>query len=356
MVESIPAELLEKVRSSTCNSSLSFYNEMIDPEDFKMLCDALSHNNSVKRLVLDGCMLGDQGCAFLSELLKKNNHLKLLDLQMNGISSKGCKTLAEGLKQNSSVVEINLGNNKLNDSEMEEIRIALPRIDIRCPMPGSTSRHARRPRPSVGDGDDNASNARRVSARVAAESSGGGEGSGGRSYQGSGIPEGGPGGDGSGIPGEGPGGNGSDIWERGHGGDGAGIQGGGPGGVGGSGGGETALENEILKAVSEARRGAAITKADESRLIRILLGSGDSDTRARLRLLQVLARTGHCQRGTRSRPQFRRSFASSSPLFLLSSSDRRSLSQLAPIYLFSEPKRYVELALEVLSSAPAAGN
>ena len=189
MVESIPAELLEKVRSSTCNSSLSFYNEMIDPEDFKMLCDALSHNNSVKRLVLDGCMLGDQGCAFLSELLKKNNHLKLLDLQMNGISSKGCKTLAEGLKQNSSVVEINLGNNKLNDSEMEEIRIALPRIDIRCPMPGSTSRHARRPRPSVGDGDDNASNARRVSARVAAESSGGGEGSGGRSYQGSGIPE-----------------------------------------------------------------------------------------------------------------------------------------------------------------------
>ena len=224
------------------------------------------------------------------------------------------------------------------------MRIALPRIDIRCPMPGSTSRHARRPRPSVGDGDDNASNARRVSARVAAESSGGGEGSGGRSYQGSGIPEGGPGG------------NGSDIWERGHGGDGAGIQGGGPGGVGGSGGGETALENEILKAVSEARRGAAITKADESRLIRILLGSGDSDTRARLRLLQVLARTGHCQRGTRSRPHFRRSFASSSPLFLLSSSDRRSLSQLAPIYLFSEPKRYVELALEVLSSAPAAGN
>ena len=346
MVESIPAELLEKVRSSTCNSSLSFYNEMIDPEDFKMLCDALSHNNSVKRLVLDGCMLGDQGCAFLSELLKKNNHLKVLDLQMNGISSKGCKTLAEGLKQNSSVVEIYLGNNKLNDSEMEEMRIALPRIDIRCPMPGSTSRHARRPRPSVGDGDDNASNARRVSARVAAESSGGGEGSGGRSYQGSGIPEGGPGG------------NGSDIRERGHrdGGDGAGIQGGGPGGVGGSGGGETALENEILKAVSEARRGAAITKADESRLIRILLGSGDSDTRARLRLLQVLARTGHCQRGTRSRPQFRRSFASSSPLFLLSSSDRRSLSQLAPIYLFSEPKRYVELALEVLSSAPAAGN
>ena len=82
--------------------------------------------------------VGRPGLCFPVELLKKNNHLKVLDLQMNGISSKGCKTLAEGLKQNSSVVEINLGNNKLNDSEMEEIRIALPRIDIRCPMPGST--------------------------------------------------------------------------------------------------------------------------------------------------------------------------------------------------------------------------
>lgn len=73
-------------------------------------------NNTLRKLELDGNLLGPKSAAEFGKALKVNRSLKLLDLESNQLTVDGQEMwgvyeLVEFLDQNKTLLSINLSNN-----------------------------------------------------------------------------------------------------------------------------------------------------------------------------------------------------------------------------------------------------
>jgi Ran GTPase-activating protein (RanGAP) involved in mRNA processing and transport len=80
-------------------TKLNLSRNPIGSEGTTILADALGHNAmpSLKRLILDGCGIDDEGFVALVSSLERNESLRLLSLEENDIGEGGFLALAESL-------------------------------------------------------------------------------------------------------------------------------------------------------------------------------------------------------------------------------------------------------------------
>ncbi|XP_078057484.1 NACHT, LRR and PYD domains-containing protein 14-like [Mustelus asterias] len=90
------------------------------------LASSLSTNRSLIDLNLDENKLGDSGVKLLSVALRNPDcKIQKLDLNFNGLTDSCAEDLASALSTNRSLIDLNLGGNKLGDSGVKLLFVAL---------------------------------------------------------------------------------------------------------------------------------------------------------------------------------------------------------------------------------------
>ena len=92
----VTAALLDKIATHASARILKF-TAILPQADVTRLFQALADNKSTTSLDMEGCGIGDAGCAALAALLDRNKRIQELDLQMNQISDEGAEALAAAL-------------------------------------------------------------------------------------------------------------------------------------------------------------------------------------------------------------------------------------------------------------------
>jgi len=112
-----PAKLIQQLESDDAAlteldlSDNSSY-KMKSLEYTKRIGEALKTNSNLKKLILKGLEIDDQGVSSIADALSVNKGLNLLVLEKNKIGSAGAEAIANGLKQNTTLTELNLLSNK----------------------------------------------------------------------------------------------------------------------------------------------------------------------------------------------------------------------------------------------------
>ncbi|XP_072893373.1 NACHT, LRR and PYD domains-containing protein 3-like isoform X2 [Hemitrygon akajei] len=96
------------------------------------LVSTLSTNPSLTELVLSGNKLGDSGVKLVSTALR-NPECKIQRLWLRGVglTDSGAEHLASALSTNTSLTELNLGDNKLGDSGVKLVSVALRKSECK---------------------------------------------------------------------------------------------------------------------------------------------------------------------------------------------------------------------------------
>ena len=84
----------------------------------------IGFNRALKKLILSGNNIQDEGTAALSEALKSNNTLETLELDNNQIGVAGAQSLADMLQVNRSLNALDLRRNDIGDAGQQAIREA----------------------------------------------------------------------------------------------------------------------------------------------------------------------------------------------------------------------------------------
>lgn len=82
-------------------------------EAMKILCDALTTNNTVKVLHLSNTSLYDDGAKHLAAALKKNTTIQEVCVEMSLIGNEGTEALADMLKSNNTLEVLNMNFNQI---------------------------------------------------------------------------------------------------------------------------------------------------------------------------------------------------------------------------------------------------
>jgi len=112
-----PAKLIQQLES---NDAALTELDLSDNSSYKMksleytkkIGEALKSNSNLKKLILKGLEIDDQGVTAIADALSVNKGLNLLVLEKNKIGSTGAEAIANGLKQNTTLTELNLLGNK----------------------------------------------------------------------------------------------------------------------------------------------------------------------------------------------------------------------------------------------------
>ncbi|XP_072356571.1 NACHT, LRR and PYD domains-containing protein 3-like [Scyliorhinus torazame] len=121
------------LRNPDCKiQKLSLWNAGLTDSCVEDLASALSKNRSLKDLNLGSNNLGDQGIKLLSAALRNPDcKIQKLELYNNALTHCCTGDLACALSTNQSLTDLNLGNNKLGDSGVKLLCLALGNPDCK---------------------------------------------------------------------------------------------------------------------------------------------------------------------------------------------------------------------------------
>lgn len=115
----------EALKHNSSLKKLVLQNLVIEGEGGVALSKALETNTSLNILDLDFNDIGYFGGMAMGNALKTNTSLENLSLRRNGIRDEGGKAIGEALKSNSSLKQLNLMSNMIGDNGGEVIGQAL---------------------------------------------------------------------------------------------------------------------------------------------------------------------------------------------------------------------------------------
>jgi len=139
-----PSEIIPRIAANdpsltevTLNDNATY--QMKSADYTKQIADALSNNDTIKRLTLSKLNLTDQSVSLIAEVLKTNKSLEKLDVSNNKFGNVGLIAIAEALKSNSTLIELSVigqsqpfGEAALQKmTEMFEYNIQLQKINWR---------------------------------------------------------------------------------------------------------------------------------------------------------------------------------------------------------------------------------
>jgi hypothetical protein len=110
---------LQKIRDNAAGKDFNFSQNIIHPDGVEELCYALKDNNTIGRVNLDGCGVGDKGCDHMKILLEQNQSIVTLELQRNQITRKGAKQIIKGLQHNNTLQYLYLEGNEIPDADIQ---------------------------------------------------------------------------------------------------------------------------------------------------------------------------------------------------------------------------------------------
>eukprot|EP00511_Aplanochytrium_stocchinoi_P002917 CAMPEP_0204843886 /NCGR_PEP_ID=MMETSP1346-20131115/48242_1 /ASSEMBLY_ACC=CAM_ASM_000771 /TAXON_ID=215587 /ORGANISM="Aplanochytrium stocchinoi, Strain GSBS06" /LENGTH=984 /DNA_ID=CAMNT_0051983107 /DNA_START=91 /DNA_END=3046 /DNA_ORIENTATION=+ len=88
----------------------------IGPQGGIAIGDALRHNDTLTSLDLYDNQIRDEGASRIADALKINQSLQNLNLRWNNIKDEGASRIADALKINKSLQNLNLGSNEIGDN------------------------------------------------------------------------------------------------------------------------------------------------------------------------------------------------------------------------------------------------
>jgi Ran GTPase-activating protein (RanGAP) involved in mRNA processing and transport len=99
--------------------SMDFARQGIQDLDGTKLADILYTNKTLRKLELEGNLLGPKTASAFGEVLKRNKSLKYLDLESNqltldGQDMSGVAALMDFLDHNTTLLSLNLANNQID--------------------------------------------------------------------------------------------------------------------------------------------------------------------------------------------------------------------------------------------------
>ena len=134
----VSASLISKIENNESGNDLKI-TSLVPFDHLSQLCRALLKNTSTERLDLEGCGVGDKGCALIRDLLMGNRVIKHVDLQMNQVTDVGCRSLAEILPRNTTLHKLYLGYNDIRDDGVYALIGAMrPRGQLEVFVNGNT--------------------------------------------------------------------------------------------------------------------------------------------------------------------------------------------------------------------------
>ncbi|XP_078060382.1 NACHT, LRR and PYD domains-containing protein 3-like isoform X2 [Mustelus asterias] len=121
------------LRNPECKiQKLDLYGNDLTDSCAEDLASALSTNRSLIDLDLGGNKLGDSGVKLMSVALRNPDcKIQKLDLSGNDLTDSCAEDLASALSTNRSLIDLNLGDNKLGDSGVKLLSVALRNPDCK---------------------------------------------------------------------------------------------------------------------------------------------------------------------------------------------------------------------------------
>lgn len=131
-------ELSMILRRQSNIRTLHLNNTYIGPEEVKVICDALSYNNSIETLDLSGNNFNLQCIVHISNFLRINASLTSLDLGCNNIGDEGALLLAQSLRPDAPVSALGTlpqqYNKNLKSLNIEKIGVGDNGVFALCDM------------------------------------------------------------------------------------------------------------------------------------------------------------------------------------------------------------------------------
>lgn len=87
----------------------------------KPFMNGLKSNESIEKLVLKRCEIGDDDCEYIGECLMENKKIERMSLEMNNIKAKGVELLFKHLHENTTLKYLNLSKNEIEDKGCKNI-------------------------------------------------------------------------------------------------------------------------------------------------------------------------------------------------------------------------------------------
>ncbi len=106
---------LALIQNSTLTSLSLMYAYDLSERSIVVIAEALSKNDSLRRLDLSHTSMGDPGVIALAKALTQNTSLTSLDLTANLIGNEGAASLAQALTTNRTLLTLSLGQNTIDD-------------------------------------------------------------------------------------------------------------------------------------------------------------------------------------------------------------------------------------------------
>lgn len=105
-------------RSSMIPKIEVLYNKVLEPSKIE----------SIQQVELSNCMLGANGCKYLSAVLPALSNLKYLNISSNNIGSSGAKELGPGISQVKQLATLLISWNKIQNKGLESISEAISEL------------------------------------------------------------------------------------------------------------------------------------------------------------------------------------------------------------------------------------
>ncbi|CAI2377761.1 unnamed protein product [Moneuplotes crassus] len=106
------------------NLNIKFINisdSKINGDTVAQLCLILTKNKSLKSLLMRNCPIGDKGAKAVGQMIQNHVSLQELELFNCDISEKGGQYIGEALKTNFCIEKLSIGDNNLDQSNVEDI-------------------------------------------------------------------------------------------------------------------------------------------------------------------------------------------------------------------------------------------
>jgi hypothetical protein len=109
------SKILDSLQRHPSLTKLDFWENRLTGHIAASIASFLEINESLTELDLPNSNLDATACQLIGPALKKNRSITSLNFFMNPIESEGCKYLAEGLKFNKTLIRVNLKDCKIQD-------------------------------------------------------------------------------------------------------------------------------------------------------------------------------------------------------------------------------------------------
>jgi hypothetical protein len=109
------SKILDSLQRHTSLTQLNFWENRLTGHIAASLASFLEINESLTELDLPNSHLDATACQLIGPALKKNRSITSLNFFMNPIESEGCKYLAEAIKFNKTLIRVDLKESHIND-------------------------------------------------------------------------------------------------------------------------------------------------------------------------------------------------------------------------------------------------